>query len=539
MVTVLACVLMPAQTMAWDDAGTFTVGTSIGVGTEAPARQMHIQGNNAVFRMDRDSDTAAFMVTRTAPGNFAQIYKTFVIGGNASGVNNGEFVINDLGASSGGPGTRRFTIATGGQTGIGDFYGSSPSAGLHIKNPASGDILRLDNASGNKLVSVGAYGDINAKGADIELRLTTATSGGYSFPSGEGLTTVLGNTSEGNAEEGFFAVNGDTAYICSPGNNGLLNIVYQDTYATNYTFYNSTLRLWGAGDHWIDAKGPGDSDDLFLMTTGEQIKFVSDSDADTDQTYAFSWYCNGTATTDKRMGLQAGSDGGLRVDGTVTENTSFDLAEAYWKSDTAIGAGDVVRIDPAAPNAVVLARKANDTAVVGVISTEPGIIMGGGAFSTNRLEALWGSEIVALFAKEQEQIQSALLAEDKDLQARVKKLGSFETFRPMNAGSKPEEVARAKEEFAQEQQQLAGDLEEGTIESFCKTHLAIVALAGRVPVKVDASYGAIQAGDLLVASGTPGHAMRANNPAPGTVIGKALESCAAGQKLIMMLVMNR
>jgi hypothetical protein len=50
--------------------------------------------------------------------------------------------------------------------------------------------------------------------------------------------------------------------------------------------------------------------------------------------------------------------------------------------------------------------------------------------------------------------------------------------------------------------------------------------------------GSLEA-ELLVASDTPGRAMRAQDPAPGTVIGKALEPCAAGQGLIMMLVMNR
>jgi hypothetical protein len=49
----------------------------------------------------------------------------------------------------------------------------------------------------------------------------------------------------------------------------------------------------------------------------------------------------------------------------LSQNASFDLAEAFWKSDLAIEAGDVVRIDPASPNAVILAREANDPAVVG------------------------------------------------------------------------------------------------------------------------------------------------------------------------------
>lgn len=68
-----------------------------------------------------------------------------------------------------------------------------------------------------------------------------------------------------------------------------------------------------------------------------------------------------------------------------------------------------------------------------------------------------------------------------------------------------------------------------------------LALAGRVPVKVTNENGAIAPGDLLVASATPGHAMRASlHPAPGTVIGKALEGFAQdADGVIEMLVMLR
>lgn len=67
-----------------------------------------------------------------------------------------------------------------------------------------------------------------------------------------------------------------------------------------------------------------------------------------------------------------------------------------------------------------------------------------------------------------------------------------------------------------------------------------VALVGVVPVKVSAENGPIHPGDLLVASSTPGHAMRASaEPAPGTVIGKALGSLESGAGVIEMLVMLR
>jgi len=72
-----------------------------------------------------------------------------------------------------------------------------------------------------------------------------------------------------------------------------------------------------------------------------------------------------------------------------------------------------------------------------------------------------------------------------------------------------------------------------------------VAHSGRVKVKVDASYGSIVAGDLLVASATPGYAMRSEPVTigdvqlhrPGTLIGKALEPLVEGQGEVLVLLL--
>ena len=71
-----------------------------------------------------------------------------------------------------------------------------------------------------------------------------------------------------------------------------------------------------------------------------------------------------------------------------------------------------------------------------------------------------------------------------------------------------------------------------------------LAVLGVVPVKVSAENGAIQPGDLLTASDTPGHAMKAKPITvsgvtfypSGVVIGKALEGLAGGTGLISVLV---
>ena len=63
-----------------------------------------------------------------------------------------------------------------------------------------------------------------------------------------------------------------------------------------------------------------------------------------------------------------------------------------------------------------------------------------------------------------------------------------------------------------------------------------VAVVGIVPCKVSAENGPISRGDLLVTSSTPGHAMRADNPPPGTILGKALEPLESGTGVILVLV---
>jgi hypothetical protein len=70
---------------------------------------------------------------------------------------------------------------------------------------------------------------------------------------------------------------------------------------------------------------------------------------------------------------------------------------------------------------------------------------------------------------------------------------------------------------------------------------APLALVGVVPCKVDATRAPIKPGDLLVSSGTPGHAMKCTSkrPAAGTVIGKALEGLEKGTGVIQVLVTLR
>jgi hypothetical protein len=65
-----------------------------------------------------------------------------------------------------------------------------------------------------------------------------------------------------------------------------------------------------------------------------------------------------------------------------------------------------------------------------------------------------------------------------------------------------------------------------------------VALSGRIYCWVDANYGAVQPGDLITTSDTPGHGMKVadHTKAQGAILGKAMTPLGAGQGLVLVLV---
>ena len=150
---VVAVGLAPAGAGAWTHRGDATIEDKLGVGTEHPERGFHLQSHAGIFRIDRDADPSAFMLVRTAEGNFNTIHKAYLFGVKGAGVNDGEFTIRDMGATvSGSGGAKRMTIANDGRFAFGDL--DAPLAGLHIRNPVAGDILRLDDVAAFTRLSV-------------------------------------------------------------------------------------------------------------------------------------------------------------------------------------------------------------------------------------------------------------------------------------------------------------------------------------------------------------------------------------------------
>ena len=211
--------------------------------------------------------------------------------------------------------------------------------------------------------------------------------------------------------------------------------------------------------HAVEAYGAGgglDGAAIFAISTGSAgIGILSDttsSDANlVVRNWGSGWLIRAFSGPLSIERFRVDNDGQVHARGYSTPG--FDLAERIEPNETNIRPGDVVEIDPASGRFVRSSHPLS-VLVAGVVSTDPGVI-----------------------------------------------LGSFVASEP--DGPK-------------------------------------LALAGRVPVNVSAENGAIQPGDLLVSSSTPGHAMKGSAyPEPGTVIGKAVGTLQSGKGTIIMLIWNR
>lgn len=248
------------------------------------------------------------------------------------------------------------------------------------------------------------------------------------------------------------------------------------------------------------------------------------------------WYSVISPFFPPRQVAELQGNGDFRIRGAFQGGvTSFDLAESFLATEP-VGPGDLVSVARSRSDAVRLSSGEADTAVIGVVSTQPGVVLGGTPFDPQGLREAWGDEVHEAYLAAREDLRARALSGDAKLRH------DLETGRPGESGvdlGVQSQAEKRQEGMMDLQTTVERELESRALELFFEERFVPVALAGRVPVKVDAGYGSVRPGDLLTPSPTPGHAMRADDPRPGTVIGKALEGLEGGTGTIRVLVMLR
>jgi len=317
----------------------------------------------------------------------------------------------------------------------------------------AGGFQYMDLTGGNKLYIVNSLGQAKAT---------------FDFDTGSlslGSTTQMGRlyvagTSYYDANL-FYRRDNQTRYAM--GVSGAGGFQFMDMigghkfYIVNSTGIATVAFEFDTGRLGVGTNAPGAQ--LHVHNTADQPALRIEASSGTNLIEAYN---TGSGTATGLVFRVERATGDVRADGAFYGagfyTGSADVAEHINVSEP-VEPGDVVEIDPDNPGHFRKARTAGSRLVAGVISTQPGVVLGSNSD-------------------------------------------------PVEGEGDPRPV---------------------------------LALAGRVPVKVTTENGPIAVGDLLVAASKPGYAMRANDPAStvGAVIGKALEPFDDGEGFILVQVTLR
>jgi len=273
-----------------------------------------------------------------------------------------------------------------------------------------------------------------------------------------------------------------------------------------------------------------DADELRFYADGPTQRYYVDYDGDTVNNINFVWYNNGSTGAFRTMELD--SAGTLRLDGTVTTNYVFtDLAERF----VAVGSlepGDLVMVSSETPHGVIRSRAATD-AVLGVVSTAPGMELGGTVFSEEALETGWDGALAGRIQNEMENYKAIALGQTENGLAEKKAnlaAAQEEYLKTLDT----EEVDLNRPVFMSPEEEFEDNLKAEALRLFFEASTVPVALSGRVPVKVSNANGAIRAGDAIAAGSEPGMGVKATQP--GFIVGTALEPLQGDSGKILVFI---
>jgi hypothetical protein len=415
-----------------------------------------------------------------------------------------------------------------GNVGIGDLTPGSPLTVTSAQSTSQAAVAYVENTySGTNGWVYGIMGKVNSTSV-------------YTTP-GMGVYGLSANTAGGGC--GVFAqTNGATGY-------GVRAISASST-GENYGIYASTASadgyagyFWGGKNYFMGNVGIGElapTSKLQVQASGSlksgyflgngtsltNVTLMSENTSTgsgvaaylktygTDATLVLGQQTGATGALIKGFGANGGNEE-IRIDndGTINLfNSSYIRTVMIDASESGTTDGSQITLYNTAGTSVIELDGDYGGTGSGRITTSELQITGGAdiaePFMVNDIEEIEPGTVLSIDPTNPGQLKIATKAYDRCVAGIVSGAGSV----------KPGLVLRQKDTEADGK------------------HL--VALTGRVYCLVDASAGAIEAGDLLTSSNTPGYAMKVTdqNKAFGAIIGKAMSKLEKGKGLVLVLV---
>jgi hypothetical protein len=396
--------------------GYFTAaGTSSAAGVYAEASGAGIVGGVYGLASDTTAGTANFGGLFEARGDHSWSYGVKGYLPNSVG---GKAVIGQAAETTSTNYGGYFTAAGAGAAASGVYGEASGAAAVYGVRGYSSNATAVANyggyftANGTGAGATGVYGSAISTGSN-------ANYGGQFYAAGTNARAVYGYATDTGANQTYGGLFRTDSTGGGYGVYGFAN----GASGTNYAVAGSSTSATGWGGYFTGGYG-------LYASHGQIARAPSGNDT------SYELVVQGTVCIDDTSANcpSTPTSGTLYTEATALQ--TFDLAELY-ESTEVLAAGDVVSVDLSSDKKVLKSAGAYQNTTMGVVSTAPGITLGGWSAGPNQYP---------------------------------------------------------------------------------------VALAGRVPVKVNDENGAIAIGDLLTSSSTPGIAMKATRP--GQTIGLALEAWA-------------
>ena len=339
-----ASATLMAQNQSWqaDTANLWTTsGVKVGIGTPSPTTALDVRGKTAIT-----TDTA-FMTLSNSSGTFGDV---------------------DWG---GGGANDRFIIrATNGKK-------------LSLGSNSGYDQLWIDTSGTTNLKTDSPFLQLSTTSSQYGW-LTWSTSGGFDrFIVGASANKALSLGANGSADYLTIGTTGNVGINTTASSNRLhiydgRNVVSQATITLE-----GAIGGWGTGVDFI-AKLTGSASPLSMAKIAADGEAAWNSSDTTSQKAGLRFFTTSNGASAEHMRLDG--QGNLTVSGNITTTGSItggtvigavyqDLAE-WVPATTKMEPGTVVVLNPHASNEVMPATHAYDTAVAGVVSAHPGVILG-------------------------------------------------------------------------------------------------------------------------------------------------------------------